>query len=340
MPSKPITVALVAIPEVTTATLFGLHDLFSSVGRYWEKLVEAREPNARFASTIVSPLSERFEAANGVWVQPQDGLPADTPDLVVIPNLLLQPNQHFARQYPPLIAWLQSCHARGAVIASACNGAFLLAESGLINGAATTHWGACELLRERFPDLDVKPNQVLIATGAGDRIITSGGGTSWQDLALYLIGRFAGPEHAIRTAKIFLIDWHDNGQLPFAALAVTRQTDDAVIADCQTWLTDNYASPSPVAALVMRSGLSERSFKRRFAKATGMSPIDYVHALRIEEAKQLLETGDSGVQEIAAAVGYEEAGFFRRLFRRRVGVSPVEYRRKFQRRPTKRPASI
>jgi transcriptional regulator GlxA family with amidase domain len=333
MPSKPVTVALIAIPETTTATLFGLHDILASVGRAWEIVVEGSEPDVKFESRIVSPSAERFEAANGVWVQPHGDLSsADAADLIVIPNLRIVPGDSFAQRYPSLIAWLRERGARGAVIASACNGAFLLAESGLIDGGtATTHWGFCDAFRKRFPRIEVKPNQILVPTGTGERIITSGGGSSWQDLALYLIGRFAGPEQAIRTAKIFLIDWHERGQLPFAAMTTARQTADAIIADCQTWLADHYASPSPVTAMVERSGLSERSFKRRFAKATGLSPIDYVHALRIEEAKQALEADGDSVEAIAASVGYEDAGFFRRLFRRRTGLSPAEYRRKFRR---------
>jgi len=157
----------------------------------------------------------------------------------------------------------------------------------------------------------------------------AGGGTSFLDLALYLIARACGIETAMQVARINLIDWHDIGQQPFARLARSRQSEDAVIARCQTWIAQNYQSAAPVNALTKLSGLPERSFKRRFHKATGMTPLEYVHTLRLEEAKQMLEAGDTPIEAIANEVGYEDAGFFGRLFKRHVGLTPAQYRRRF-----------
>jgi transcriptional regulator GlxA family with amidase domain len=157
----------------------------------------------------------------------------------------------------------------------------------------------------------------------------AGGGTSWLDLALYLIARHAGADAAMRVAKLNLIDWHAVGQQPFARLARSRQVEDAVIARCQTWIADHYQVPAPVAAMVQLSGLAERSFKRRFQQATGMAPLEYVHTLRLEEAKQMLESGDAPIEAIAGEVGYEDAGFFGRLFKRHVDLTPAQYRRRF-----------
>ena len=123
---------------------------------------------------------------------------------------------------------------------------------------------------------------------------------------------------------------HGDGQLPFAALSTGRQHEDAVIAASQRWIAENYASDNPVAAMAAMARLPERSFHRRFRQATGLSPIAYVQALRIEEAKQLLETTEMNVDDLAAEVGYAEPASFRRLFRRQVGVSPSVYRRRFQ----------
>jgi transcriptional regulator GlxA family with amidase domain len=119
------------------------------------------------------------------------------------------------------------------------------------------------------------------------------------------------------------------GQQPFARLARTRQVDDAVIARCQGWIAEHYREPSPVAAMVRLSGIAERSFKRRFQAATGMSPLEYVHTLRLEAAKEMLETSDRPAEAIALEVGYEDAGFFRRLFRRHVRLTPSQYRKRF-----------
>ena len=133
----------------------------------------------------------------------------------------------------------------------------------------------------------------------------------------------------MQTARVNLIDWHDVGQQPFARLAKTVQVEDAAIARCQAWIADHYAEAAPVSAMISLSGMPERSFKRRFRQATGMPPLEYVHTLRLEEAKQMLEATEQPIEAIANEVGYEDAGFFSRLFRRKVNLAPGEYRRRF-----------
>jgi transcriptional regulator GlxA family with amidase domain len=234
------------------------------------------------------------------------------------------------RRFTDEIAWLQHCYANGATLATACSGALLLAEAGLLAGQeATTHWAYCDILAQRYPGVTVRPQRALVVSGEGQRLVMAGGGTSWLDLALYLIARTAGIEHAMHAARINLIDWHTIGQQPFARLARSRQSEDAVIARCQTWIAEHYDEPAPVAAMVRLSGIAERSFKRRFLQATGMSPLEYVHTLRLEEAKQMLEATDEPVEAIANEVGYEDAGFFSRLFRRKVNLTPAQYRKRF-----------
>ena len=142
----------------------------------------------------------------------------------------------------------------------------------------------------------------LVAAGDGQRIITSGGGTSYLDLGLFLIARFFGQDEAVRLARIFCIDWHSHGQLPFASLARSRQAADRHIASVQEWIAENYAHTAPVAAMIEVSSLTERSFKRRFTQATGLTPLEYVHTLRLEEAKQLLETTDLPIDAVANEV--------------------------------------
>ena len=175
----------------------------------------------------------------------------------------------------------------------------------------------------------MRPQSALVVSGEGQRLIMAGGGTSWADLALYLIARLAGIEHAMQTARVNVIDWHAVGQQPFAHLSRSRQVEDAAIARCQVWIAEHYHESAPVAAMVRLCELPERTFKRRFEKATGLSPLEYVHTLRLEEAKQMLESGDEPVEAIANAVGYEDAGFFGRLFKRKVSLTPVQYRRRF-----------
>jgi len=177
--------------------------------------------------------------------------------------------------------------------------------------------------------VNVCAQRALVVSGEGQRLVMAGGGTSWLDLALYLIARSVGIEAAMQVARINLIDWHQVGQQPYARLARTRQVDDAVIARCQTWIAEHYQEPNPVRNMMLLSGLAERTFKRRFQLATGMSPLEYVHTLRMEEAKQMLESGQQPIEAIANEVGYEDAGYFSRLFRRNVNLTPAQYRRRF-----------
>jgi transcriptional regulator GlxA family with amidase domain len=325
----PVSIAILAFPETTASVTYGMYDLFMAAGRDWGFVIDGQPGPALIRPRIVSTRTEPFAAANDVPIAPQGTLD-ERADVVCVPELALPPSEPLMGRFTDEIAWLKRCYAQGATLATACSGAVLLAEAGLLDGhEATTHWAYCEVLRNRYPAVKVRKERALVVSGEGQRLIMAGGGTSWQDLALYLIARFVNVDAAMQVARINLIDWHAIGQQPFARLARSRQVDDAVIARCQTWIAEHYHEPSPVAAMVRLSGLAERSFKRRFQQATGMSPLEYVHTLRLEEAKQMLEAGDQPIEAIANEVGYEDAGFFGRLFRRNVNLTPAQYRKRF-----------
>jgi transcriptional regulator GlxA family with amidase domain len=324
-------VAILAFPEASASVVYGMYDLFMSAGRDWGVIVEGRPGPVLLQPQVVARQAAPFAAANGVTITPEATL-ADcrSPGTVCIPEVAVPPGEPLAGRFTAEVEWLRRCHEQGAVLATACSGALLLAEAGLLDGhEATTHWAYCDILARRYPKVTVRPQRALVVSGEGQRLVMAGGGTSWLDLALYLIARSAGIEAAMQVARINLIDWHDVGQQPFARLARSRQVDDAVIARCQTWIAEHYHESAPVAAMVRLSGLPERSFKRRFRQATGMSPLEYVHTLRLEEAKQMLESGEAPVEAIANEVGYEDAGFFSRLFRRSVSLTPAQYRKRF-----------
>ena len=326
-----LNVALLAMPDVTASTLYGMHDLFASAKRDWSFLAHGKLGPQPFRPFVVTRDGAPVRAVNGVLITPGFSLSnAPKPDIVCISDFFIAPGEELTGKFNNEIAWLNRAYADGAVIATACAGALVLAESGLLDGHdATIHWGYCDAMAKRYPAVRVHGGRTLVVSGAEQRLVMGGGGTTWQDVALYLVGRFIGTEHAMQLAKIYLIDWHDAGQLPYSALVAGRQTSDAVIARCQEWLAENYDRSAPVAHMVEMSGLKERSFNRRFVQATGLSPLDYVHALRLEEAKQLLETTTMSIEAVANETGYEDASFFSRLFRRKVGVTPAQYRRRF-----------
>lgn len=326
-----LNVAILAVPEVTASALFGMFDVFSSPGRDFRFITHGEAGEARMRPYVVAGDGSDFQAANGIWVKPDFSL-ADCPrpDIVCIPDFFVNPRDSVAGRYDPEAAWLKRVHGDGAMLASACSGAVLLGEAGfLANREATIHWGYVAMLKKFYPGVKVKPNQTLVLSGEAQRIVMAGGGSSWQDLALFLIARFVGLKEAMEVARVHLLQWHDMGQQPFASLVSSRQTGDKTINRCLEWMADNYNSPSPVSAMVKLSGLTERSFIRRFRVATGMTPLDYVHVLRLEEAKQMLETGDLPIEAIANESGYEDASFFGRLFRRKVGLTPSQYRLRF-----------
>ncbi|WP_242163515.1 helix-turn-helix domain-containing protein [Lysobacter sp. M15] len=325
------TVAILAMPQAGASVIYGMYDLFRSAGRDWQLIVEGTPGAGVLQPVVVSADGAAIAVVNGVQVVPEasfDDIPI--PDIVCVPEVAVHPHEPLAGRFDAEIDWLRRCHAHGAILASACSGALLFAEAGLLDGQeATTHWAFCDALGERFPTIRMRPRSALIASGEGQRLVMAGGGTSWADLTLYLIARAAGVEIAMQVARVNVMDWHTVGQQPYAQLARTRQVEDAAIARCQVWLGEHYNEPAPVAAMVRLSGLAERTFKRRFEHATGLSPLEYVHNLRLEEAKHMLETGEDPIEAVANAVGYEDAGFFGRLFKRKVNLTPAQYRRRF-----------
>lgn len=169
-----------------------------------------------------------------------------------------------------------------------------------------------------------------MVAGQRDELITSGASMTWHDLVLYLIARHAGATAAQTVARYFALQWHQDGLAPYMVFEGRRDHGDQAIQTAQDWLAVHFPVANPLEEMVKQAGLTERTFKRRFTRATGMSPIAYVQRLRIEEAKRRLERTEASVDEISWQVGYEEPAFFRRLFRRITGLAPGNYRRRFQ----------
>ncbi len=331
MNPAPKTVALLAYPECSASVVYGMYDLFMSAGRDWDAYAGNAPGPQLMQPRIVAAGTTAFAAANGVRIAPEAALETSSvPDLVCVPDLNVMPGESLRGRFEPEIAWLRDCHAKGAVIGAACSGSLLLAHAGLLDGFdATTHWAFSDDMQRSYPAVRVCPQRALVASGAEQRLVMAGGGTTWLDLAIFLIARLVNVQAAMQVARVHLINWHDIGTQPYARLARSRQAADSTIGRCQEWIATNYRERAPVNQMILISGLPERSFKRRFQQATGLSPLQYVHTLRIEEAKQMLESNDAPVEQIAGEVGYEDAGFFTRLFLRNVGLTPAQYRRRF-----------
>jgi len=322
---------LLVAPETSASVLYGLYDVLGTVGPMWPDMTAAEPGDALLDVQIVAATAEPLRCFGGILVEPHAALAdVDRVDAVVVCDMYTPIDTPPRGKYAAEIEWLRRMHARGALLATVCTGSLLLAESGLLDGRSCAgHWAYADLFLDAYPRVRFRPGAVLDASSEQDGLITAGGVTSWQDLALHLIARFCGPEQATRTARVYLFGGHEEGQLPFAAMSWRIRTDDRVIRECLAWIADNSATPSPVSAMAERSGLTRRTFARRFQGATGRRPMDYVHALRIEGARQRLETGSAAVDDVGFEVGYEDPTFFRRLFKRTTGLTPAAYRRKF-----------
>lgn len=332
--NRPIETLIVAVPETAGSALYGMVDVLAAAGSVWQTLARAGAPTRRFNVRIASPGARSFRCGHGIPVAPDVAIRDDPrAEIIVVPELWLGPDEHLEGRYPSLIAWLRARSRSGAYIYSACSGALLLAETGLLDGReATSHWGYQDLFRSRYPQVRFRPEPALCFADPAGRLVTAGGTTSWHDLALHIIARHASPGEALRIAKVYLLKWHDEGQLPYTPLVRPLPHSDAAVRACERWLGEHFRESGAVAGAVRQARIPERTLKRRFKNCTGVALIDYVQNLRIEEAKRLLESSEHAADEISAEVGYEDASFFRRLFKRRTGLSPSQYRRAFSTR--------
>ena len=325
----PAHVSLVALPDAVASTLFGIFDVMNA-----SALPGAANPGARapFRVEIVGEAAGPLQSASGVSIDVQRPVDAiETSDIVIVPSIVLSPEGWRQNRYPRLVEWARTMHERGAALCSACSGIFLLAETGLFDGKdATVHFGYAWAFAAAYPAIRIHPERVLVISGRREELLSSGASTTWHDLVLYLIARHAGATTAQEVARFFALQWHQDGLTPYIVFEGRTDHGDGEILSAQRWLRDHFSVGSPVEEMIRRSKLAERTFKRRFAKATGLAPIAYVQRLRIEDAKRRLERTDAPVDEISWRVGYEDAAFFRRLFRRTTGLSPGAYRKRFR----------
>jgi transcriptional regulator GlxA family with amidase domain len=323
-------IVLLAATESSPSILFGLYDVLVSVGAAFPDMTTGEAGDTLLDVAIVGAWREPFRCYGNILVEPDLAIDdVASADVVIVCDVYTPIHTPSRGRHRAEIEWLRRMHRQGTLIASVCSGSLLLAESGLLDGrSCASHWGYRDLFASAYPRVTLDPNAVLDISSEDDGIITAGGVTAWQDLALHLVGRLCGPRQAAQTAKVFLLARHDEGQLPFAAMSRPPRTSDAAIDRCLAWLEANSATPHPVTAMAAETGLAGRTFARRFLAATGRRPLEYVHAVRIERARELLEAGGS-VDDVGAQVGYDDGAFFRRLFKRTTGLSPAAYRRRY-----------
>jgi transcriptional regulator GlxA family with amidase domain len=288
----------------------------------------ARQVPGAYRVEVVGPSEDgTITMSNGVrlGVTPLPGDPPRYDTLVVAGG----PGARAAVEDPAIVDWIARASGRSKRTASVCTGAYLLARAGLLDGRrATTHWEFADALAKRFPTVDVDPDPVFIRDGD---VWTSAGVTAGMDLALAIVEEDLGHEVALAVARLLVIFLkRPGGQSQFSGVLSAQQAAQPPLRELQAWIAGHLDEDLSVGALARRANMSERSFQRAFSREVGQTPGAYVEALRVEEARALLEDGAPSLEAVARATGFASAEVLRRAFQRRVGVSPGEYRARFR----------
>ena len=324
-----LKIGAIAPSECSSITMLGLFDVINRADRAFGTL-KGRPGSATMFDVRLIGLDENpVSYRDRVHVSPDlTAAEVDELDLVVVPGLDddLEPSFELNRVWAP---WLTRWHAAGATVASSCSGAFLLAEAGLLSGrTATTHWLYTDRMRSMFPSVIVATDRLLIDHGD---VITSGGATTFLDLAIYLVERFGGQERANAAARLLLIDRDRSSQLPYAvATGVDRNHRDQMLHEVQDLVDEQIHTDLRVAVLAASVGMSQRSLGRHCHAELGISVQSYIRSRRIEHAKRALETTTTSIDTIRQSVGYRDPTAFRRAFRDQTGLTPNVYRQRYQ----------
>ena len=320
-----LKIAVLAYENCQLSGIGAILDLFTLANWEYRRLnPQTKSPFCR--CEVISVDGEPVNSFSRLPVQPklavQGCLDAN---LIVIPGMMGRPEQ--LAEQTELIAWVNRQYQRGALVASACSGAFLLAETGILNGRpATTHWQLAERFRQRYPEVDLQIDRMLVD---GEDYLCAGGGSAHFDLALYLLGKLGSEALATSCARTMLLDRSRSKQAPFMRFRGRKNHKDQPILEVQQWLDRNYRNKVSIREMAESFRMNERTLLRRFRKATGEAPLEYLQRMRIETAKQLLASKKDSLEEITRYVGYEDVSSFRRLFREIVGMSPAAYRQRF-----------
>lgn len=310
---KIVEIALMLYPQCQMASVHGLGDLVSVANQY----------ASDHGGTVRIAVSHWQPDEQGV-IRPGAGA-GERPAFVVVPGRLTPP---MARDEAAVYAgWLRDCHAHGATLASVCVGAFILGHSGLLDGRrATTHWYYGDAFRAQFPSTTLAPGDILIEDGD---ILTAAGMMAWTDLGLRLVHRILGPTVMADTAKFLLVDPAGREQRHYSRFAPNFTHGDQPILKVQHWLQARGGKEVSIGAMAEQAGLEPRTFLRRFQRATGLKPTEYVQDLRIAHARERLEFSRETVEQIAWDVGYKDPAAFRRVFQRITGLGANAYRERF-----------
>lgn len=321
---KHITI-LVPDGQNNLSSIVGAYKIFTRANTYWKETGQ----NESFKIELAG-ISKKVDFYEGLFsVQPHTHISAITKtDLIIIPSL----NYNYEKAIQgneSVVNWIEQQYKDGAEIASVCTGAFLLASSGLLDGKnCSTHWAVADAFRNMFPKVNLQTDKLITDENG---IYTNGGAYSFLNLVIYLVEKYFDRQTAIFCSKVFQIELDRNSQSAFIIFKGQKLHEDELIKEAQAYIENNLDEKISVEHLSSRFAVGRRNFDRRFIKATGNTPLEYLQRVKVESAKKSFETSRKTINEVMYEVGYSDVKAFREVFRKITGMSPVEYKMKYNR---------
>ncbi|MBT1696647.1 helix-turn-helix domain-containing protein [Fulvivirgaceae bacterium PWU4] len=321
---KHLTI-LVPDGENNLSSIVGAYKIFTRANDYWKKAGKKELFRIELAG-----ISKKVDFYNGLFtVTPQTHISAiKKTNLIIIPSL----NHNYEKTVQhnqKLIDWIEKQYKNGAEVASICTGAFMLASSGLLDGkSCSTHWSAADTFRTKFPQVNLQADRLITDENG---IYTNGGAYSFLNLMLYLVEKYYDRQAAIFCSKVFQIDIDRQNQSAFTIFTGQKSHGDEMVIKAQAYIESHLQEKISVEQLSSRFSVGRRNFDRRFVKATGNTPVEYAQRVKIESAKKAFEASRKTINEVMYDVGYSDVKTFREIFRRITGMSPLEYRSKYNR---------
>lgn len=314
---------IIVVPKgkANLSSITGSFEILTSANAYWRRMGNKPVMEIRVAGFVTE-----LKLDSGVFsVHPVNISEIKKTDLLIIPSIDYDDN--LIKENAALITWIRKQYKTGTEIASMCSGAFLLAATGLLEGkTCSTHWNVAADFKRLFPNINLQPDKLITADKG---IYTNGGAYSFLNLILFLVEKYFDRQTAIYCSKIFQIDIDRTSQSPFFIFQTQKNHDDEMVCEAQTYIEENLSNRISFEELALKLATSRRNFDRRFIKATGNTPVEYLQRVKVEVAKKILEKGRKSIFEVMDEVGYLDDKAFREVFKKITGLSPLDYRAKY-----------
>jgi transcriptional regulator GlxA family with amidase domain len=314
----------IVVPDAyaNLSSVAGTFQILTRANAHWQKLGNKPRMDIRIAGFV-----SELRLDGGIFsVNPVDITAIKKTDLVIIPSVSHEYDL-VIRENQALINWIRDQYKSGAEIASICTGAFLLAATGLLDGrSCSTHWNAAADFKRLFPNVNLYTDKLIVAEPG---IYTNGGAYSFLNLVLFLVEKYFDRQTAIFCSKVFQIDVERTSQSPFHIFQTQKNHGDDLIGKAQTYIEGNLSERISFENLASKLAISRRNFDRRFIRAVGNTPVEYLQRVKVEVAKKSLEKGRKSIFEVMSEVGYSDDKAFREVFKKITGLSPLDYRAKY-----------